>query len=325
MTNKFKILTIIITLSFFVFSISFATTTFFEGGSDNIQAGDIFESSFFIDTEGQDINALQGTITFSDKSLSLKEINDGNSIINFWIDRPVFKNNEISFSGIIPGGYSSGKGLIFTLVFQSLELGSGLIEVKDLKVLANDGSGTPVTRLINNDDVVQISERIIKDSNISSSTSSYPTSTLPVKEIEEKDVTPPEIFEPKIASDSTVFDGRYFLVFTTQDKEAGIDHYEVLEKKTLNIFSHDYIIWQSGWVNAENMYVLKDQNTQSSITVKAIDKVGNERIVVIKALKPIFWYQIWWFWVIPLIALTITLLAVYFGLRMLCKIDYQKK
>src|SRR3989344_5310183 len=47
-----------------------------------------FEVSVFLDTQLDDINALEGQIVFPGDLLELQEVRDGNSIVNFWIERP---------------------------------------------------------------------------------------------------------------------------------------------------------------------------------------------------------------------------------------------
>ena len=87
----------------------------------------------------------------------------------------------------------------------------------------------------------------------------------------------PESFVPEIAIDTFLFDKKWFLVFTTQDKGSGIDYYEVKETRwsIINIISK--------WNYAESPYILKDQQLKSCIFVKAFDKAGNEKVVMIHA------------------------------------------
>ena len=84
------------------------------------------------------------------------------------------------------------------------------------------------------------------------------------------DTKAPEEFIPKIGQDISVFEGKYFLSFSTTDKMSGINHYEVSET-----------IDKDDWKTAESPYVLEDQNLNSLIKVKAVDKAGNERIAEI--------------------------------------------
>jgi hypothetical protein len=61
-----------------------------------------------------------------------------------------------------------------------------------------------------------------------------------------------------------VFGGLYYIVFSTVDKQSGVDHYEVFEN--------------GAWEKVVSPYKLPDQSLKSEIKVKAIDKAGNERV-----------------------------------------------
>ena len=236
-----------------------------------IKIGERFTTNLFLDAE-ESINALEGQIVFPVDLLEPKEIRDGNSIVNFWIERPKIESDKIRFSGITPGGYLGKKGLIFSVIFQSIQEGSGSIEIQDIKALLNDGKGTKANTTISNLQLV-ISKQV-------------PASQPAV--VEKKDTDIPEVFEPIVTSDPAVFDGKYFLVFATQDKGSGIDHYEIKEsrQKFLKIFKK--------WVIAESPYVLKDRKLRSYVYIKAVDKAGNERITVVEPRYPMRWYEAWW-------------------------------
>ena len=94
------------------------------------------------------------------------------------------------------------------------------------------------------------------------------------KDLKIIDTDPPEDFTPFVASDPTIFDRKFFLVFSATDKGVGIDHYEVREG-----------FW-SEYERAESPYLLKDQSLGKFISIKAIDKYGNKRLVEIKAQNP---------------------------------------
>ncbi|HHE65575.1 MAG TPA: hypothetical protein ENL09_06080 [Bacteroidetes bacterium] len=94
--------------------------------------------------------------------------------------------------------------------------------------------------------------------------------------------------------DPNIYDGKYFIVFSTVDKQTGLDHYEILEitpeelekiKKEdggiANFFNKLFGKWEekSSWKEGESPYLLADQSLGSVIKVKAIDKAGNERLV----------------------------------------------
>jgi len=258
----------------------FATEIYFDSKIKEIAINQQFQVDIFLNTENEAINAIEGKVVFPEKFLELKEIRDGNSIINFWIERPQAVNGEIIFSGIIPGGYLNKEGLIFSLVFQSIQEGRGQIEIRDIKTLINDGQGTE-TKTTTSDLQFVISKKA-------------PISPPIVIEIEDTDL--PETFEPAVASDPTMFEGKYFLVFATQDKGSGIDHYEVQENRKQKIED-------GNWEVAQSPYVLKDQELKSFAYVKAVDKKGNERIVSLSPRHPLKWYKVWWIWVIIILAI----------------------
>jgi len=278
-----------------------------------------FKVDLFLNTEGESINALEGKILFSNELLELKEINDGGSIVSFWLDKPTTLNNtninnarndtnidmtrkdtndfthentlkerqDVVFSGIVPGGFSGEKGLILSLVFKTKKEGKTFIEILDSKVLLNDGLGTEAKLK---------TENLLISINPNISVSEY---VIPV------DKEPPEDFKPEIVSDPNIFDGKYSLIFETKDKGSGIDKYFIYEntRKRTRIDTKD-------WMIAESPYLLKDQKLRSYIYVKAVDKAGNERIVYLNPKYPLKWYEKWENWII--IILIILLLGLTF-------------
>ena len=276
--QKYLILVVLIFAAIPVFAaeISFVAKT------NEVAAGRQFQIDVLLNTENEKINAVEGKIVFPQELLELQTIKDGNSIINFWIERPrVESDNPIVFSGITPGGYKGRDGLLFSLAFRAIKNGSGIIEVSDIKALKNDGKGTAVGTRTHGFQFL-ISQEAPE-----------------IQPIEIKDADSPESFAPEIANDLALFDGKWFLVFATQDKGTGIDHYEVKEtkQKILKVFSK--------WVLAESPYLLKDQELRSYIFVKAIDKAGNTRIVKLIPQNPLSWYENYENWLIIILGLAI--------------------
>ena len=265
----------------FIPSISFASEIFFSTDKNVFFQNEEFLAQVFLNTENITINALEGIVAFPAEFLELKEIRDGNSSVNFWIERPQsVAKGEVSFSGITAGGFSGPKIFLFGMVFQTKKMGNSSITFKNAQVLQNDGIGT------------KLSAKMIPFSfSISSKTTSDTKSGIPV--IVDSDI--PENFSPSVGSDPAIFDGKYFLVFATQDKGSGIDHYEIREE--LN----------SGFIIAESPYLLQNQKLDEKIFVKAVDKNGNERIVVIYPPNWQPWYKNnWIFGILILIILFVS-------------------
>src|SRR3989338_10476834 len=102
---------------------------------------DQFKMGIFLETE-ELLNAIEGKISFPTDLLKLKTVEDGNSIVNLWLERPAAsETGEIAFSGITPGGYQCKKGLIFSMTFLVKQKGAGLFEIHGARVLRNDGEG----------------------------------------------------------------------------------------------------------------------------------------------------------------------------------------
>lgn len=118
------------------------------------------------------------------------------------------------------------------------------------------------------------------------------------------DTTSPESFKAEISKDSTMFNGRYFLSFSTTDKVSGVDHYEVSEitKKISGGGTED------AYETAVSPYVLKNQKLDDYIKVKAIDKAGNEQVFAIAPVKKPIAYMSLALGVLVIILLLVVLL-----------------
>ena len=289
--SKLKILFLFSIFYFLFFLQAEAASLGLVSSISEVGVGQEFKVDLMLNTQGEDINAVEAKIFFPETSLKLKEIRDGNSIINFWVKRPKMEQSGIiDFSGIIPGGYKEAEGFIFSVIFRADESGRGAVEVKDAKVLLNDGKGTATSLKISNFQFILETE--------------FPTK---IQISNSKDIDPPEPFAPEIARDPNIFDGKWFLVFTTQDKGSGIDHYKVCERiKTTCVI-------------AESPYVLQNQNLDRKIFVKAIDKNGNERIVILPS-KFAPWYQKWLVYII----FGIVIFSVMILIRWLRGLRYKK-
>ena len=261
-----KILFILLSIAFLFPYHLFAAEVSFDTKSQDIKVNQLFKVGVFINTDEESINAIEGKIIFPQDLLEIKKINDGNSIINFWIEKPKSApQGPIAFSGIVPGGYNDSRGLIFSIAFLAKKGGGGAIEFSGVKALRNDGQGTEAPLTISNFKFL-----------ISNQPAGEPIPQITTPKTEDRN--PPEEFTPQIAADPAIFDGKWFLVFATQDKGSGIDHYEVCDGKRK-------------CVAAESPYLLQNQDLDEGIVVKAVDKSGNERAVTIPAQKSRAWYK----------------------------------
>lgn len=253
-----------ISLVMLVPAISHAAGVFFEAPARVFAPNEEFEVSVFLDGTGTSVNAAEGTVRFPNDLLELKEVRDGNSAMNFWIQRPqAGASDSVAFSGITAGGFSGPRNPLFSMIFRAKRPGLGSIRFEESQAFQNDGLGTKLP--------ISSAPFAVSISN------SRPASTIAITTFADSDQ--PEAFRPYIGSDPTVFSGRYFLVFSTQDKGSGIDHYEVKEGQ-FGSFSP-----------AVSPYELKDQSLSKTLYVKAVDKKGNEIVVAVGAYNPGWLYQ----------------------------------
>ncbi|MBU1178871.1 cohesin domain-containing protein [Patescibacteria group bacterium] len=257
----------------------FAALMSLDAKTTQVQIGEKFEVNLFINTAQENINAFEGRIIFTKDILNLKDIRDGNTIVNFWVEEPKNQEGTIIFSGITPGGFNGKNGLIFSAIFEAKEVGIAKFEIKDARVLRNDGTGSAATLAVVPLDVV-ISE---------GASAEIPIIT------KVQDTEPPESFVPEVAKDETLFEGKWFVVFATQDKTSGLDHYELKENR------QKFLTFFSRWRIAEGPYILQDQELRSYVFVKAVDKAGNERIMEINPQNPLGWYENYENWIIMIL------------------------
>ena len=221
--------------------------------------GDTFLVEVRLDTEGEYVNAVETNLNFPSDILEVRDLSQGNSVLTLWIKNPSFSGDVISFVGGTPAGYQGLDGLIGKIVFQVRKkaLDSAKIIFQESSVLLNDGQGTKA-KLSTKGAVFSILPLESKT-----------TRDQWKKELEEDKISPLP-FKIEISKDSAIFEGKYFITFSTTDKETGIDHYEIKEGKR-------------SWKTGISPYVLENQKLTDDIWVKAVDKAGNEWTETLKA------------------------------------------
>jgi hypothetical protein len=245
---------------------SFAAHFFIETSKRGFVEGEDLAVVISLDTENQSINAVEGKLLYPEDILKLTEIRDGNSGINFWIEKPqVSTPGTVIFSGITPAGFIQSKAFIYTVIFRVKKDGEGEIRLDDLGVLKNDGVGTAVP--------VQAPPFAFSVSD------EYNSNTSVIGAVEDQE--PPEDFRPEVAQDPDLFDGKSTLLFATQDKGSGIQYYEIREGS-----------WGS-FHKAESPYLIHNQSLTEDLYVRAVDRSNNKRVAVLLATHERSGYPKW--------------------------------
>lgn len=227
--------------------------------------GDAVLFSVRVDSEGKNINAVEGEVSLDHEAdaISLIGINTSGSALSLWPNKPLpsERNTRISFVGGSPGGFVSKDAIVFNVVLTLHKAGQLALSPNNIAVYLNDGKGTK-------------DEVSVKDLTIN---------VLPkkpdAKPVDDwsgvilNDKTAPEPFEIYLGQEGSVFDGKKFLSFSTTDMQSGISYYEVIEG--------DLPPARSG-----ETYILKEQDKLVKTVVIAYDSAGNTRESVYSPAAP---------------------------------------
>ena len=240
-----------------------AATLSLDPSVSTVGPGDTFITTVRIDNQGDCVNAANIVLTYPKAILRAVDFSRGESIFSLWVQEPKIDTDQgtIEFSGGIPGGYCGriagdaaltnvlGK-VIFTVVGTN-DKPATIDFASTTAVYLNDGQGT-LAALATHGAMVHLSA--------TGTLSSNPWLTA-VKQ----DATPPQSFTIDVESTSGVFGGKYYIVFSTTDKESGLDHFDIYEK--------------GGWKRITSPYLLQNQSLfgVGDIQVRAVDKAGNIR------------------------------------------------
>lgn len=265
-----------------------AASLYIDPAFSSLARGDAVTLSVRLDTdEAQEecINAVDGVISYSE-NLSPVDVSTGDSIFSIWVEQPKIDKEKrtITFAGGIPNGYCGRipgdprlTNTLVKLVFRSPGFNIG------------DGTGTttgkveflPETTAYLNDGFGTKAELMLLGTSIELGDKPGAELKDPWREAVVTDTVPPEPFSIDLVQEAKTFNGKYFIVFNTTDKQTGIDSYQVMEEPLDEGFSFNWGRADAPWITARSPYVLEDQSLNSTIRVKAIDKAGNEYIATL--------------------------------------------
>ncbi|MCK5416437.1 hypothetical protein KAI92_03355 [Candidatus Parcubacteria bacterium] len=291
--KQFKQLLFFIALFLLFYSPVKASTLNLESTKTEYFKNDTFIVEIKIDDVSNCVNAIEARIKFNQDDIQVVDFLIGASILNFWITQPDKETmaianqvGELAFAGGTPGGYC-GKipgdpgrsNIIGKIVFKINELDNDKkTEINFGKSIAllNDGRGSVDELKLNGIELSLISEE-------NDAYNDY-ENELTLDKIK------PEPFVVELRQNKNLFNNQYHIIFSTVDKQTGIDRYEVLEIRSdeqvgedgkLSLLDRligqkrDKVVWRI----ASMPYLLNDQTLESTVKVKAIDKSGNERQV----------------------------------------------
>ena len=259
----------------FAASVVSAATITVEVTPPSLRVGDQAVVTFQLESMTEEVNAVAGTIVIP-ASLAVREVRDGGSVMNFWVRR--LTPDDSAFSGVIPGGFQGERAELFSLVVEGVAEGTGNVSLQGGQVLRNDGSGTAAS--------LAVRPAIVA---VTPALPAVTSAAVPVVD----DTAPPEPFTLQLGQAPGVLEGRWFVVFATQDKKSGIARYEVAEWRGKRLPPAEQMTWRL----AERPYPLADQTRRSFVVVRATDRAGNTWVSVLPPVAGLK-YKFWLTWVI---------------------------
>lgn len=219
------------------------------------------------------VNTMRVVIDVPD-SMDILDASDGNSVVNFWIERPhITDSHQLIFAGIVPGGFSGLRGKLITLKVKAKKEGAySFIVDPSSSIYANDERAT-------RQDIIsrplELSVVEGKDNLVNS---------IP-------DTVSPEVFTPVLVNIPDGGRGSWAVSFEAQDKVSGIASYEVAESMKKIAVDNVGRLKKLSWRAALSPYILADQQRSSYVYVKATDHNGNVRFAVVVPQQPPVWYR----------------------------------
>ena len=265
-----------------------AASLYIDPAFGSLSRGDAITLSVRLDTDEaaeECINAVDGVITYSE-NITPVDVSIGDSIFSIWVEQPVIDKEKrtITFAGGIPNGYCGRipgdprlTNTLVKLIFRSPGFTIG----------GTSGSSTatvafaPETTAYINDGFGTKAELAMYGTSLDLSDTAGTSLQDPWREAVITDNIPPEEFSIALEKGETAFQGKYYIVFNTTDKQTGIDQYQVIEEPITSKWSFDWGRADAPWVTTRSPYILEDQSLNSVIRVKAIDKAGNEYIATL--------------------------------------------
>jgi cell division protein FtsL len=108
-------------------------------------AGQTFNATIKAVPGGDNINAVEATLSFDPAVLSVVSVSKTGSVFSLWTTEPTFSNTAgtIEFGGDSPSPFTNTSNIL-TVTFRTVAAGNGTVSFDEASVLAADGRGTDV-------------------------------------------------------------------------------------------------------------------------------------------------------------------------------------
>ncbi len=260
--------------------VSRAAELYLDPASGKYAPGVAFPVVVRVNTQNQCINAAEVEIAYPKGIIEPVAASDGDSIFSIWVKEPTIYADYglVSFVGGLPGGYCgriagdpslSNRLATIYFAFSTSTVPASSTPPRTAAITFMSG-----TRVTLNDGAGTIAPLALANASFTEITAGHYAQINSWQAAIQNDTTPPEPFTVQVYRDPSLFNGQWFAVFSTVDKQTGIDHYEVAEvsSSTANEPQNEW-----DWKRAISPYLIQDQSMKSVIAVRAIDAAGNIR------------------------------------------------
>lgn len=279
---------LLLTTCFLLPTVSYAATLSIDPETKTVGPGDTFVVTLRLDTAtGECVNAVTAEILYPKDWMNASAVSKGESLMNLWIEEPSVDREQgrVFMSGGIPAGYCGrvqgdpGKTNVIAKIIFSIpgnmiggKVATGPITLPltfgpKTTVLLNDGLGTPAPLTLHDASYIrELNSQGLKNEWL---------------DIVHTDDIKPDLFAISVEQNKSIFDGKYFIVFSATDKQSGIHHYEIMEDDPENLGFIYGKRTKASFITGTSPYLLTDQLLKSRITVRAFDHAGNTQEAVL--------------------------------------------
>ncbi|HUC31337.1 MAG TPA: cohesin domain-containing protein, partial [Candidatus Paceibacterota bacterium] len=137
---------VVVAFSFHAIPAAHAATMSFVSSESSASIGDTIDVSVRVDSDGQTVNAAQGTIQYPVDILQVVSVDDSNSIFNVWATPPSVNTSTgaISFLGGSTNSFSGTSLYVLDVTFVVKGTGTATLDFTNAGVTAGDGTGADI-------------------------------------------------------------------------------------------------------------------------------------------------------------------------------------
>ncbi len=120
-----------------------AASVYISPSSGSFSVGSTFKVTVRTNTDGQAVNSVEASVTYSGNTLEVVSVSAGGSFPMQTPGSPSHSGGNVFFSGGVPSpGYTGASGSVGVITFRAKAVGEGVVTVLSGKTLLNDGQGT---------------------------------------------------------------------------------------------------------------------------------------------------------------------------------------